>query len=373
MRTPLSAAEPAPSGPVTAGDSAVPPGRLFVQPEILTILGTYKCTAACENCCFSSNPFITRRLALPEILSFITEGARYPRCKLVVFSGGECFLLRDDLVAAVAHATALGLATRCVTNGYWAKRLEHGRRRLLALREAGLTELNISTGDYHQRFVDQQTVVNAACLSVELGMKDTLIMVELQRERRVTAAGLAADPRITRLLAHDSHRFHLIESPWMPMNVGHVIEQPPERMLNRSTVHLRTGCDSILTTSVLTPDRAFGFCCGLTREQIPEMNAPWQENSFDTLMEQASQDFMKIWLSIDGPERILAWAASKNSDIQWENRYSHHCHACLALFADPLVRATISAHYRDRIDDVLIRYVFKLRSEQAAGHSFAST
>lgn len=366
MPTTSNAAES--SAAATAGRWAEP-GRVFVQPDVLTILGTYKCTAACENCCFGSNPFITKRLGLPDILSFISEGARTGHCKLVVFSGGECFLLRDDLVAAVRHATRLGLATRCVTNGYWAKRMDHGRRRLQALRDAGLTELNISTGDYHQRFVDQQTVINAACLSVEL-MKSTLIVVESQKERRVSAAALGADPRIQRLLAEHGDGFQLIESPWMPMSLDETIEQDPAFMLNRHNVHLRSGCTSVLTTAVLTPDRAMGFCCGLTREKIPEMNASWHEGSFDRLIGAASQDFMKIWLFVDGPERILAWAGSKNSQIRWENRYSHHCHACLALFSDPVVRATISAHYKERVDDVLMRYIVKLRTQQAVGHSF---
>lgn len=348
------------------------PSRFFVQPTTLTILGTYKCTAACENCCFASNPYITKRLGLSEILSFIDEGARYPDCKLVVFSGGECFLLGDDLVAAVEHATNLRLSTRCVTNGYWAKSMEHGRKRLRALRDAGLGELNVSTGDYHQKFVNEQTVVNAACLSVELGMKNTLIMVELQKNRRFTADRLASNPRIRELLAEHKSHFQILESPWMPMNYQEQIEQDEMHMLNHNNVHLRTGCTSVLATIVLTPDRKLGFCCGLTREQVPELNAHWDEGSLDTLIGEGSRDFMKIWLFVDGPERILAWVASKDKRIDWENRYSHHCHACLALFADPLVRNAIRTHYRERVDDVLMRYVMKLRVQQASTDDFST-
>jgi pyruvate-formate lyase-activating enzyme len=348
-----------------------PPSRLFVEPEALTILGTYKCTAQCQNCCFGSNPFLTQRLDLAEIISFIREGAHYPRCKLVGFSGGECFLLRDDLVRAVEFASSLGLVSRCVTNGYWAKRMEHGRRRLEALLAVGLKELNISTGDFHQKFVDQQTVVNAACLSVELGVDQTMIVVEKRSDREVTAHRLMEDPHIQGLLREHKTRFRIIESPWMPMDYTQLIEQDPIQMLNRNNVHLRTGCRSVLTNVVLTPDRKFGFCCGLTREQIPELNASWDGGSFDDLIDEGSRDFMKIWLSLEGPERILAWAAIKNESISWENRYAHHCHACVALFADPLVRETIRTHYQERVDDVLMRYVAKLRLQQAEAHDFA--
>jgi hypothetical protein len=349
--------------PDTAGTLAALP-TLWVQPDSVTILGTYKCTAACENCCFDSNPFLTQRLALAEILAFIDEAARLPRCSLVVFSGGECFLLRDDLVAAVRHATELGLRTRCVTNGFWAKRLPHGRRRLQALVDVGLSELNVSTGDFHQRWVDPVTVVNAVSLSVELGLDKTVLMVELQKERRVTAAQLGNDPHIRDLLATAQDRFKILESPWMPMRYDEVIDQPAEALLNHRNVHLRTGCRSVLRTIVVTPNRDFGFCCGLTREHIPELNVPWDGGSLDAALESAGRDFVKIWLHVDGPERILAWAAGKDPRIEWEDRYAHHCHACLALFDDPVVRDTIRTHYRERVDDVLARYVTELRQHQ---------
>jgi MoaA/NifB/PqqE/SkfB family radical SAM enzyme len=338
----------------------------------VTILGTYRCTAACENCCFGSNPYMTKRLDLGDILAFIEESARYPSCKLVVFSGGECFLLGDELVTAVEYATSLGFSTRCVTNGYWAKSLRHGRRRLSTLVEAGLKELNVSTGDYHQRWVAQNTVVNAACLSVEAGLRSTVVMVELQKERRVTAASVGADARVRELLADETAHFQLIESPWMPMNAEDHIPQSDEQLLSRRTLHLRGGCDSVLRNLVVTPERRFGFCCGLTRERIPELNAAWDGGTLDDLLEAGSRDFMKIWLHVDGPERILAWAASKDPRIEWENRYAHHCHACLALYTDPLVREAIRAHHRERVEDVLARYVAELRTQQAESTDFAT-
>lgn len=341
----------------------------MVEPTTLTILGTYRCTAACENCCFSSNPYITKRLGLDEIIGFIREGAQYAACRLVVFSGGECFLLKDDLDEAVRYSTSLGLSTRCITNGYWAKNLQHGRRRLERLREAGLDELNVSTGDFHQQYVDEQTVINAVWLSIELGMKHTVLMVETQTTRRVTADRLAEDPRMRQLLEEPS--FTVIESPWMPMKYDEQIAQRSEHTLTRGTVHLRSGCTSVLSTIVLSPDSKVGYCCGLAREQIPSLNAAWSQGNLDCLLEEGARDFMKIWLWVEGPERILAWAASKDERIEWEGRYAHHCHACLALFNDPLVRQAIRTHYRERVDDVLMRFVARLRGEELRVHQFA--
>jgi hypothetical protein len=341
-------------------------GRTFIHPNILTILGTYKCTAACENCCFDSNPSLTNRLSYENIVSFIKESLKLQTIELIVFSGGECFLLGDDLVRAVEYIASQGIKTRCVTNGYWASSKEAGYRRLQQLRSAGLNEINISTGDFHQEWVSEQCVVNAACSGVEVGLDHTLIMVELQKQRRVTMASLLNNNLQLRELWNSTSRdqFNILESPWMPMSAEEIIEQNDQSRLNRYNLHSKKGCDSILSTIVATPDHKVGFCCGLSREKIPELNMHWEKGFLLEHLEEAGRDFMKIWLFVEGPEKILAWAASKNPKIDWENRYAHHCHTCLALFDDPLVRATIAENYKERVDDVLMRYSLILRKQE---------
>jgi hypothetical protein len=253
-----------------------------------------------------------------------------------------------------------------VTNGYWAKSIEAGRRRLRELAAAGLNELNISTGDFHQEYVAEEVVINAACLGIEEGLAQVLIVVEMQQERKVTRERLLTDPRIAKLAQqYAEDRFKIIESPWMPMNPDETIPQPALVMLNRSNVHLRSGCPSMFSTLVVTPHRKLGFCCGLTREKIPELNTDLDGTGWDSLLEEGGNDFMKIWIAVDGPEKILAWAASKDPEIYWEDRYAHHCHACLGLFADARVRSAIRAHYRERIDDVVMRYCLLLRVQQS--------
>lgn len=337
--------------------------RSFITPHVLTILGTYRCTAMCENCCVDSNPWVKQRLSLTRILGFIDEARRFPSIKMVAFSGGECFLLGNDLVDAVAYANKYGFKTRCVTNGYWAKSLEKGGKRLQALRQAGLSELNISTGDYHQKWVEEKTVVNAACLASEIGFDSIVICVETQQCRQVTAATLLQDPRLDALAKNlPIDKFRIIESPWMPMDASKTIVQEKSNFLNRDNVHTRTGCDSIFSTVVLTPSNKVGVCCGLARELIPELNYP-SDQVLEDILQSAAEDFLKIWLFVEGPERILCWAAKFDPRIEWEGRYAHRCHACLAIYQDPRVRGVIRERYREIVDDVLLRYSVTLRRQ----------
>lgn len=117
-------------------------------PTTLTILPTYRCTAACNNCCFGSHPGIDEsvvgRIPHERIINYIDQAADMG-IRLIVFSGGESFLLKKaELDGAIAHATRRGMFTRCVTNGFWAITKYRALKRLRSLRESGLTELNLS-------------------------------------------------------------------------------------------------------------------------------------------------------------------------------------------------------------------------------------
>jgi hypothetical protein len=328
------------------------------HPETLTLIATYQCTAACENCCFGSHPGIRKRLSLDRILHHIDQAAALGSIKLVVFTGGECFLLGNDLVQAVARCSLHGLATRCVSNGYWATSERSAMARLRPLAQAGLGDLNVSTGDAHQEFIPLDRIVNAMKAAAELNMR-ALVVVEAKQQRTFSSAALRADPRWAELEAGDKVRFPPLtfESPWMSMDPSAPLEQPERKCACRGNLARRAGCDSVLRTVVVTPEETLGACCGLTREQIPELNAgSLREASMASLVDSMCNDFLKIWVSVDGPAHILAWAAERDPEIQWEGRFAHHCDSCRFMYSDPRVRAVISAHWQEAADDVLFRF-----------------
>lgn len=95
------------------------PGQRY---DAVSVLCTYRCTAACKQCCFESSPTVEGCLSRQVILDRISEANReFTTLRLVVFSRGEATLLKDDLYAAIAHATSLGLFTRIVSNGSGAR------------------------------------------------------------------------------------------------------------------------------------------------------------------------------------------------------------------------------------------------------------
>jgi hypothetical protein len=327
-------------------------------PDTMTVIATYQCTAACEHCCFGSHPGITKRLPLERILHHIDQAAALGSISLVVFTGGECFLLGEDLVKAVARCTEHGLSSRCVSNAYWAVTEEAALARLRPLAEAGLGDLNVSTGDAHQAFVPLDRIINAMRAATSLNMR-ALVVVEAQERRAFSADALRADSRWAELDAHaDGNQAPVVfESPWMSMDPSAPVTQAERKLASRRNLARRAGCDSVLRTIVVTPEERLGACCGLTREQIPELNVgSLRDQPLQSLVNAMFDDFMKIWIALDGPDHILAWAAEKDPGILWEGRFAHHCDSCRFMYSDPRVRAAISAHWEEVADDVLFRF-----------------
>ena len=347
------------AAPPLGGDPSPPK-----LPSTLTILPTYKCTAACKDCCFQSNPDISHRVPQDRLLDYIEQAADLGTIRLVCFSGGESFLLGEDLVELVERCSRRGLLTRVVTNGYWATSKRAARWRLSPLVEAGLNEINFSTGDDHVKFVPLERVVLGMAASLDYGMGMAL-MIEARAERRVTRQDiirLAAREYPALCAALEGGRFPIIESPWMQFSPDSgPIRQESSVLLNSRNVHLREPCKSVLSTVVVTPSEELGMCCGLPREDIPDLHAgSLLRSPMADLIRGSAHDFLKIWLFVEGPEKILAWAASKDSSIDWENRYAHNCDACRAVYGDPKVMRVIERHYEEKYDGVLFKYALYL-------------
>lgn len=116
-------------------------------PQLLTIIPTHKCTASCDQCCFGCTPNIQYSMSYETIVGYIDQAIEdFPTLKALVVSGGECFLLGDDLVKVVKHAALSNLSVRAVSNGYWANTYEDAVRRLKPLKAAGLTEIYLRFG-----------------------------------------------------------------------------------------------------------------------------------------------------------------------------------------------------------------------------------
>lgn len=326
---------------------------IFRGAKTLSIMPTYTCTAACANCASLSSPKVRENIALPTILDAIGQ-AKELGFYNVVFTGGEATLRWKDLLAGIAYAHALGLPTRLVTNAHWAISAEAAERHVGALADAGLKEINYSTGDEHVRFVPLERVAHACIAAVRRGFR-VVVMVESRARRIVTAETLTGHPMLAGLADAERALIDVFESPWMPLDPGDIEGYAPGAAATSSSLSAYLPCHNVLQTYTVQADGRVGACCGIGMRTIPELNVGTvdQPDFLKLAIEESESDFLKLWMHYKGPAQILAWAASKDASITWEGLYAHRCQACARVYKDPRVGELVREHYEEMVEEVM--------------------
>ena len=345
------------------------PGVRWRLPFALTLIPSYRCSATCKDCCFQSNPYIQHRVPQERLLGYIDEAVMLQTIRLVCITGGEAFLLGKDLVELISRAASNGFMTRIVTNGFWATSDARAEERLKPLIAAGLREINFSTGDDHQEFVPVSHVITGMAAAMRLGL-DCAMMIEEREVRKVTRATVLADACAYPYLreALETGKILIVESPWMKFNekTEH-IDAVKRKLANRKNLSTREPCTSVMTTIVINPAEELGMCCGLPRESLPDLTAGnLRDRSLLELVDEGLHDFLKIWLFIEGPERILAWASAYDPEILWEDLYAHNCDACRAMYTSSKVQKVIEERYTEKYDEILELYALYLAGSKTA-------
>jgi organic radical activating enzyme len=323
------------------------------EARVLSLLLTLQCTAECMHCGTNSSPRVKSRLTEATAARLIDEAAQADY-HVIAFTGGEPLLYGQSLFDLVRRAARYGLATRVVSNAYWARTDDSAARIVGALAAAGLKEINFSTGDQHARFVPMSNVIRAARASLDHKLK-VAVMIETVKERSITRETFLNDPLFVEVFdGAEREMIYFCESPWMPLNPNQYLDYPDNMAVTADNIEQCTGCDSVINTTTVLADGRVMACCGLGTQQIPELQlGNVDDGSVTEMRSRAENDFLKRWIRCDGPERILQWAATKDTAIAWEGLYAHRCQACVRLYSDEAVRSVIREHYEEKIVDVL--------------------
>lgn len=337
---------------------------MLIRARTLSIVTTYQCTAACDHCCFTCSPQITKRIPREAIAALIADAAHIDSMRHVVFTGGECFLLGDELVEHVRHAASHGFVVRCLSNGYWAVNDNGAVRRLTPLREAGLRSLVISTGPMHARYVPVDRVRIAASTAAEMGC-DVTVTLETFVGAEIDRAVLMSEPRFAALV--DDGLITIDESPWVPevegngsAELAHVNAQL--RFRDESSA---TRCGSIFDTISATPNMRINACCGFPMENLEQLQlGSFAEATLRDVLSSAVDDFLRIWIHVDGPERILRFVRSHEPSFELPLDSAHICSSCAYLLKSETAMNVVGAHYREIEERVVNDYIALLRVQR---------
>jgi len=306
------------------------------------------------------------------MVRIMDEVANWGALQLVVFTGGEAFLLGKDLRTAIAHASSKGLLTRIVTNAYWARSKKRAVQVLGELKDLGLTEINISCDDYHQQFIPLKNVKYANEAALEVGLP-ALLVHRRKQDGQITVASLSE------YLGVDLHLYRRGESNPDNNVISTGRNVPLDSSGAQTTSELRdipkddsawTGaCDSVLQSIVIGPDLRAQICCGIAKSSIPELSiGSLADSDLLTVLKRGNQDLITNWLALEGPSSILSFVRSKDPAIKMPEHYVNRCHLCNELFTRDDVRRVLQEHAGERRQALtLMRGVLDWVSEDWAG------
>lgn len=323
-----------------------------ITPNILTLISTHRCTASCDNCCFSCSPSVKQIMDAVSAKRYIDDAIKYfPSIRVLVITGGECFLLGNDLIEIIQYAVnKYRLITRIVTNAYWATSESQTMIKLKPLIDAGLNEINFSTGDEHQKFVKFDNIVHAIKVSCQYGLS-VFVSIETQPHGKFTSKTLLDNIELNNL--YKEGKFNYIDASWMYFKNS---KQSNNYIGANSLLQQhRKPCENILKGIYINPYSQLLSCCGLTVEYNPFLKlGDIDKNTMIDLYQNQFNDLYKLWLLVDGPryiyEKIMAL---RNISPKF---FPHDCAYCIEIVRDMNNLQILRQILPNEIPNILYRY-----------------
>lgn len=322
-----------------------------LKPTTLTLITTYRCTAACPNCCFncSPQPQITEMMPLEKIKEYISSAIQcFPSLKVVVFTGGECTLLGDNLIESIKFAKSLGLSTRIVTNGHWGKDIQCTSFWINSFAEVGLDEINFSTGDEHSLFIPIDALTYAVSECAKLNQFGTILVnIETLSSHHITEKDILYSNYVVSLEKPIRNKIQCIKSPWIEFRRKSINNDK-----NDSIFCIQRPCREVLTSINISPTGQFLSCCGFASEYSPFLKLGQVTNeNLSILHKSRFDDLLKIWLYTSGPYEIL-----KELGCAPENSNKHACEYCHWILQDKNILQKLLSIDENTVSKIILDY-----------------
>lgn len=379
---------------------------------------TLACTAKCAHCITFAAPRVGRKMPFERARALLHQVRATAGFDGVVFTGGENFIHRNELLALVRECTRLDLKSEIITNAYWATSPTVARDVLAPFQDAGLHSLRISVDEYHLPYVPVDRVHCALAGMAALGLVRQITCVVPHRNTRyridkldetMRAIGFEVDqwdpPAVERLAS-------AMRATWPPDLLQLLTDQyrlaATDLFLVDDVVTLRDGglgegaarlVDYLAASKVLVQyqtlategrgrdlmdsvelkhvdDTADAVCnsVGLTPTVSPEGNvfpccSSWvnvpalsegnvADVPFATLMERVKRDPIALFMHHQGPRALVKYLRDQNADLPAD--YSHPCHLCGTLL-ERYSRAQLTEHIEEFYADQPWRLLFTTR------------
>lgn len=330
-----------------------------LSPSQLTFLTTSKCTARCEHCSVRSGPERTDMLDFEKMRETVDELIARGGLKLVIFAGGEPTLLGKALLDIVAHCDANGLITRLVTNASWASTPASSARKVEALRNAGLAELNLSADDYHLPYIPFQNVKNAwhaaqgqgfsaVVIANCYGPKSIVTPAFIKRELGLDLEEVYDEVGVKKPLvrrAADGTTYGLSNAYLQNLGRGREMLEDDVFFGFDDDQMISGGCPWAIRSAAVSPKNHLVACCGMEAEHNPILDfGDLNRASSDKLLARANGSVAMNAIARLGPVFLKRFLRQYAPEVALAERHHTMCELCEEIVTSEECRAALRRH-----------------------------
>jgi 4Fe-4S single cluster domain/Iron-sulfur cluster-binding domain len=286
----------------------------------LTVAATNQCPLRCAHCGPASDPSQKGALESSKVAELL-EQAKSFGCSIVNFSGGEPFLLGEQLVKMVASARSYGLISRVTTGAYWSSSEAAATKRLTPLVEAGLGQLFVSCSDHHAKFVPLSNVVTACRVAGSLNIQ-AFVAVARSKNAQLTS-------KVVRQAFAEANVNppYILESPVIPFGRAQV-NVPAEELMLKDTQNFAGPCPSVIEHPTVHSDgRVTGCAVVFARECEALTFGNLHESPFTEILKKMESNALANWIHRVGVVE-LKQVIEANSDLRFPDQHVNICHLC---------------------------------------------
>jgi hypothetical protein len=315
------------------------------QHRVLGIYVTFRCPLTCAHCGVDSHPRREERIDPTLALEQIEKAARGGAVHALHLNGGEPFLERKLLAAISEKARDLDLDLAITTSGHWATSLDRARKILEEL--PVLTQMLISTDQYHLPFVDLSVVANAARAAAERGV--------LTQIGICTRTGESDEfvERVRAVLGPDLvEEVELLIFPLDPVGRAEFL---PEAHWRREAPEWPAGRCHQLNRPVLLHDGSVSACCNTqVTHRRPGPNplklGNCRERGIDELLATVDDNYYIQMIRAGGPALLAQIAAARGAELPVQRfRSGDICQLCDVILHDAAAQRVLAEAFADPV------------------------
>jgi hypothetical protein len=296
-----------------------------------------------------------------EIRDLVSQAAELGALN-VVFTGGEPTMLGPKLprlLHFIKHDTPIQ-STRLVTNGKWARTADTAREHLEKWKDAGLDEINISCGEYHQEFVPLEHVAIAYREACRLGFRTVVLAGEflkrghgkLEPKDFYRAVGETLVNLDTMSPYADDYRGMQCGAAMRFGRGKHFV--PLADVIKYPEEHHKSRCFDVLQAVTAHPNGNVTACCGvMVREESLLNMGNWRTSRLRTILEAGHNDRVLNWIRYLGLKDMKRWLQSKDSSLNFSNEFTSICDMCAEMVYDRRCQEILLTQGHERDNDII--------------------